>query len=29
MTPDLVYCFDDQDIAEVKKMMGDKQVRRL
>eukprot|EP00029_Vermamoeba_vermiformis_P013722 TRINITY_DN8642_c0_g1_i1.p1 TRINITY_DN8642_c0_g1~~TRINITY_DN8642_c0_g1_i1.p1 ORF type:complete len:184 (-),score=47.70 TRINITY_DN8642_c0_g1_i1:89-640(-) len=29
MTPDLVYCFDDQDIAEVKKMMGDKQIRRV
>jgi len=29
MTPDLIYCFDDQDINEVKKIMGDKQIRRM
>jgi len=29
MTSDLIYCFEDQDINEVKKTMGDKQVRRM
>src|SRR5262245_10290921 len=29
MTPQIVYCFDDQDVAEIAEMMRDKQVRRL
>src|SRR5205085_1879764 len=29
MTRDLVFCFDDQDVKEVAKMMKDKQIRRL
>src|SRR5215471_994511 len=29
MTPDLIYCFDDQEVEEVAKNMADAQVRRL
>lgn len=29
MTSDVVYCFEDQDVAEAGKIMQDKQVRRL
>jgi CBS-domain-containing membrane protein len=29
MSADVKYCFDDQDVAEVTKNMGDIQVRRL
>ncbi len=29
MTPELVYCFDDQDSAEAARLMRDKSVRRL
>lgn len=29
MTPDVFWCFDDQDVSEASKMMKDKQVRRL
>jgi len=29
MTKDLIYCFEDQDINEVKKTMGEKQIRRM
>ena len=29
MTPDVIYCFDDEDVNEVAKKMEEKQVRRL
>jgi len=29
MTPDIHYCFEDQDVAEAAKQMKDRQVRRL
>jgi CBS domain-containing protein len=29
MTPDVVYCFQDQDAHEVERMMQEKQIRRL
>ena len=29
MTPDVVYCFDDQDVAEAARLMKEKQIRRL
>jgi CBS domain-containing protein len=29
MTPEVVYCFDDQDVADAAHIMEDKQVRRL
>src|SRR5205085_10183775 len=29
MTPDLVYCFEDQDTHEAKDVMQEKQIRRL
>ncbi|WP_439621604.1 CBS domain-containing protein [Gemmata sp.] len=29
MTPDVVYCFDDQDTAEASRVMQEKQIRRV
>lgn len=29
MTPEVVYCFDDQDVNEAARLMRDKQIRRL
>eukprot|EP01121_Diplochlamys_sp_Union-15-3_P018226 TRINITY_DN6602_c0_g2_i1.p1 TRINITY_DN6602_c0_g2~~TRINITY_DN6602_c0_g2_i1.p1 ORF type:complete len:198 (+),score=54.38 TRINITY_DN6602_c0_g2_i1:65-595(+) len=29
MSNDLVYCFEDQDLRDAKKIMGEKQIRRL
>ena len=29
MTPQVVYCFDDQSVKEAAKLMQDKQIRRL
>jgi len=29
MTKDLIYCFEDQDVNEAKKIMGEKQIRRM
>src|SRR5437870_1798152 len=29
MTPEVVYCFEDQDISEAARLMKDKQIRRL
>lgn len=29
MTPDVVYCFDDQDVAEAARLMKDNQIGRL
>src|SRR5262245_6721676 len=29
MTPDVIYCFEDQDVAEASRLMKEKQVRRL
>ena len=29
MTPDVVYCFDDQDVAEAGRVMKEHQIRRL
>ena len=29
MTPEIVYCFEDNDITEVADLMGQKQIRRL
>ena len=29
MTPEVIYCFEDQDVAEAARLMKDKQVRRL
>lgn len=29
MTPDVVYCFEDQDVSQAAKLMQDKQIRRL
>jgi CBS domain-containing protein len=29
MTPDVIYCFEDQDVQEAARLMKDKQVRRL
>ena len=29
MTPDIVYCFEDQDVTEAARIMEDKQIRRL
>lgn len=29
MTPEVIYCFEDQDIAEAARLMNDRQVRRL
>src|SRR5262249_38468201 len=29
MTPDIVYCFDDQDVEEADRLMEDNQIRRL
>lgn len=29
MTPDVVYCFEDQDVRDAAKLMQDRQVRRL
>src|SRR5918996_2240072 len=29
MTPDVIYCFDDQDVAEAARLMKESQIRRL
>jgi CBS domain-containing protein len=29
MTPDVVYCFEDQDMAEAQRLMQERQIRRL
>jgi len=29
MTPELIYCYDDEDVAEAVRLMREKQVRRL
>jgi CBS domain-containing protein len=29
MTPDIVYCFEDQDVKEAAQLMKEKQIRRL
>ena len=29
MTPEIVYCFEDQDVAEAARLMKEKQIRRL
>lgn len=29
MTPEIVYCFEDQDVSEAAQLMRDKQIRRL
>ncbi|HYT90492.1 MAG TPA: CBS domain-containing protein [Gemmataceae bacterium] len=29
MTPEIVYCFEDQDVAEAARIMKEKQIRRL
>lgn len=29
MTPQVIYCFEDQDVSEVAKLMQEKQIRRL
>lgn len=29
MTPDIIYCFEDQDVSEAAQLMEEKQVRRL
>ena len=29
MTPEVLYCFDDQEVSEAAKIMQDKQIRRL
>jgi CBS domain-containing protein len=29
MTPDVIYCFEDQDVSQAAKLMQDKQIRRL
>jgi signal-transduction protein with cAMP-binding, CBS, and nucleotidyltransferase domain len=29
MTPEVVYCFEDQDVSEAAKLMQDRQIRRL
>jgi CBS domain-containing protein len=29
MTPEVLYCFEDQDVSEAAKIMQDKQIRRL
>lgn len=29
MTPEVVYCFEDQDVEEAARLMGEKQIRRL
>lgn len=29
MTPDITYCFDDQDVTEAAELMKEKQIRRL
>jgi CBS domain-containing protein len=29
MTPEVIYCFEDQDVADAAKLMQDKQIRRL
>src|SRR3954468_16285117 len=29
MTPDVTYCFEDQDVAEAARLMEEKQIRRL
>ena len=29
MTPDIVFCFDDQDISEAANLMEERQVRRV
>lgn len=29
MTPDVVYCFDDQDVRDAARIMQDRQIRRL
>jgi CBS domain-containing protein len=29
MTPDVIYCFDDQDVEEAARLMGEHQIRRL
>jgi CBS domain-containing protein len=29
MTPDIVYCFEDQDVAEAQRLMQERQIRRL
>ena len=29
MTPDVVYCFEDQDVREAAQLMAEKQIRRL
>jgi CBS domain-containing protein len=29
MTPDVAYCFDDQDVSEAAKIMRERQIRRL
>jgi len=29
MTPDVIYCFEDQDVQEAARLMGEHQIRRL
>jgi CBS domain-containing protein len=29
MTPDIIYCFEDQDVEEAARIMGEQQIRRL
>ena len=29
MSPEIVYCFDDQDIKEAERLMQEKQIRRM
>jgi CBS-domain-containing membrane protein len=29
MTPNIVYCFEDQDVAEAQRLMQERQIRRL
>jgi CBS domain-containing protein len=29
MTPDVVYCFEDQDVTEAQRLMQERQIRRL
>jgi CBS domain-containing protein len=29
MSPEIIYCFDDQDVEEAERIMQEKQIRRL